>query len=95
MTTDEFIRRNQVIADYLAIVGEHCASVEADGLDHPGFRDLLGAQQRMLNAVEKYLSRSQISLDQWWPEALQHWEAGRRAPSLRPLLIKAAHVEQI
>lgn len=58
MTVDKFVRRNQIIADRLMQLRSRSDQMHWDGLVHPvnpQFRDVLQAQERLLNALERLL----------------------------------------
>jgi|UPI0004A6B944 hypothetical protein len=58
MTVDKFVRRNQIIADRLTQLRSRGDQMHWDGLVHPvnpQFRDVLQAQERLLNALERLL----------------------------------------
>ena len=60
MTTEKFVRRNRIIAQHLAEIALHREQIEADGAGQPFdryFREVLGAQEHLLNAVERLLEQ--------------------------------------
>ena len=61
MTTDKFVHRSQIIARYLSEIALHSAQDGSDGapqLINPYFRDVVSAQERLLNALEQLLERA-------------------------------------
>lgn len=63
MTAEKFARRNKLIADHLeeiARYGDLLSGGEVGGVlqpVHPQFREVLQAQERLLNAVERLLEQ--------------------------------------
>jgi len=58
MTVEKFSRRNQIIAERLSQLRLHGDQMHWDGIVHPvnpQFRDVLQAQERLLNALERLL----------------------------------------
>ncbi len=58
MTVDKFTRRNQLIAERLAQLRQRGDQMQWDGIVHPvnpQFRDVMQAQERLLNALERLL----------------------------------------
>jgi hypothetical protein len=58
MTVEKFTRRNQIIAERLSQLRLHGEQMQWDGIVHPvnpQFRDVLQAQERLLNALERLL----------------------------------------
>jgi hypothetical protein len=58
MTVEKFVRRNQIIEERLAQLRQHGEHMNWDGLVRPvspQFREVLQAQERLLNAVERLL----------------------------------------
>lgn len=58
MTVDKFVRRNQIIAERLSQLRSRGDQMQWDGIVHPvnpQFRDVLQAQERLLNALERLL----------------------------------------
>ncbi len=58
MTVEKFTRRNQIIAERLAQLRRRGEQMQWDGIVHPvnpQFRDVLQAQERLLNALERLL----------------------------------------
>jgi len=61
MTTDKFVHRSQIIAQYLSEIALNGAQAGADGtpqLVNPYFREVVSAQERLLNALEQLLERA-------------------------------------
>jgi len=60
MTMEKIVRRNLLIAQHLSEIALHHGQVDADGglqSDSPHFRAVLGAQERLLNALEHLLEK--------------------------------------
>jgi hypothetical protein len=60
MTTEKFVRRSKLIAEHLSEIAFHTDQVEQDGMVHPvnpAFREVVTAQERLLNAVERLLEK--------------------------------------
>jgi len=60
MTTEKFVRRSRIIAQHLAEIALHREQIEAEGASQPfnqHFREVLGAQEHLLNAVERLLEQ--------------------------------------
>ncbi|MDB5977223.1 MAG: hypothetical protein JWR07_3983 [Nevskia sp.] len=60
MTTEKFVRRNRIIAQHIAEIALHREQIEAEGASQPFnryFREVLGAQEHLLNAVERLLEQ--------------------------------------
>lgn len=60
MTTEKFARRNRIIAQHLAEIALHQEQIEAEGVGQPfnrHFREVLGAQEHLLNTVECLLEQ--------------------------------------
>lgn len=60
MTTEKFVRRNRIIAQHLAEIALHQEQIEAEGAGQPFnryFREVLGAQEHLLNSVERLLEQ--------------------------------------
>ena len=60
MTTEKFVRRSQLIAEHLSEIAFHSDRVEQEGAVHPvnpEFREVVTAQERLLNAVERLLEK--------------------------------------
>jgi len=58
MTIDQFMRRSGNISDRLSKIVSHREQLHWDGALHPvdrAFRDLLSAQEQLLNAAEQVL----------------------------------------
>jgi hypothetical protein len=58
MTVDKVVRRNQIIDDRLKQLRLHGDHLQRDGIIHPvspQFRQVLQAQERLLNALERLL----------------------------------------
>ncbi len=58
MTVEKFIRRNKIIAERVTQLRQHGDQMHWDGIVHPvnpQFRDVLQAQERLLNALERLL----------------------------------------
>lgn len=58
MSVDKFVRRNQIIAERLSQLRSRGDQMQWDGIVHPvnpQFRDVLQAQERLLNALERLL----------------------------------------
>lgn len=58
MSIEKLLRRNQMIAAHLKELAAHREQMQWDGILHPvnpQFRDMLQAQERLLNAVERVL----------------------------------------
>jgi hypothetical protein len=61
MTIDKFVHRNQIIAQYLSEVALHGAQAGSDGTPQLGnqyFREVVSAQERLLNALERLLEKA-------------------------------------
>ncbi|MDB5973335.1 MAG: hypothetical protein JWR07_95 [Nevskia sp.] len=60
MTTEKFVRRSQIIAEHLSEIAMHSNQDELDGVQQPlspHFREVVSAQERLLNAVERLLEK--------------------------------------
>lgn len=60
MTNEKFVRRNQIIARHLAEIALQREQIEADGTARPfdpHFREVLSAQEHLLNALERLLEQ--------------------------------------
>ncbi len=60
MTTEKFVRRNQVIAQHLSEAAFHSGQAELGGVYQPAnsyFREVVNAQERLLNALERLLEK--------------------------------------
>ncbi len=60
MTSEKFMRRNQIIAQHLSEIALQRKQVEMDGVAQPfdpHFREVLSAQEHLLNAVERLLEQ--------------------------------------
>ena len=60
MTTEKFVRRSQIISEHLSEIAMHGGPVELDGVLQPispHFREVVSAQERLLNAVERLLEK--------------------------------------
>ncbi len=60
MTTDKFIRRSKIIAEHLSEIAFHSDRIELEGVLHPvnsELREVVSAQERLLNAVERLLDK--------------------------------------
>ena len=58
MSIEKFLRRNQMIAAHLKELATHREEMQWDGILHPvnpQFREMMQAQERLLNAVERVL----------------------------------------
>ena len=58
MSIEKFLRRNQIIAAHLKELAAHREEMQWDGILHPvnpQFREMMQAQERLLNAVERVL----------------------------------------
>lgn len=58
MSIDKVLSRNQMIAAHLKELASYREQMQWDGLlhpVHPQFRELMQAQERLLNAVERML----------------------------------------
>jgi len=63
MTIDKFVRRNQLLAEYLAQIAERRAEVGWGDSAAPlnaAFREVLAAQERLLTAAERLLERCPV-----------------------------------
>ena len=60
MTTEQFVRRSQIIAQHLSEIAHYDEQVELGGVRqpiNPYFRAVISAQERLLNAVEQLLEK--------------------------------------
>lgn len=60
MTNEKFVRRNQIIAQHLSEIAVQREQIETDGAARPFdpyFREVLCAQEHLLNAVERLLEQ--------------------------------------
>ncbi len=60
MTTEKFVRRSQLIAQHLSEIALHSGQAESYGVPqpvNPYFREVVNAQERLLNAVEQLLEK--------------------------------------
>ena len=60
MTTEKFVRRSQIIAQHVSEIALHSEQIEVAGVLQPvspHFREVLSAQERLLNAVERLLEK--------------------------------------
>ena len=60
MTMEKMVRRNQLIAQHLSEIALHHGQLDAGGArqaDSAHFRAVLGAQERLLNALEHLLEK--------------------------------------
>lgn len=60
MTSEKFMRRNRIIAQHLSEIALQREQIEMDGVAQPFdpyFREVLSAQERLLNAVERLLEQ--------------------------------------
>mgnify|MGYP000111306077 CR=1 FL=1 len=56
MTVEKFLRRSQIISEHLKQLAGRSEQMQWDGIMHPvnpEFRDVLQAQERLLNALER------------------------------------------
>lgn len=60
MTAEKFVRRSQIIAKHLTEIAVHSEQVDLGGVPQPlspQFREVVSAQERLLNAVERLLEK--------------------------------------
>ena len=60
MTNEKFVRRNQIIAQHLSEIALQREQIEIGGVVlpfDPHFREVLSAQEHLLNALERLLEQ--------------------------------------